>query len=115
VSALSILRQERDLLSSLDEQQVSAIIEAFKHNSKLSRDFHPERFDGELLLFAATQELSACSIERWQPFVTGKIVVHEIDCQHLHMMRPTALAKIGPVLASALEQRSPASCSQSLA
>jgi hypothetical protein len=34
--------------------------------------------------------------------------VHEIDCQHLHMMRPTILAKIGPVLASALEQQSSA-------
>ena len=59
VSALSILRQERDLLSSLDEDQVAAIIEAFKHNGKLAGNFHPQRFDGDLLLFAATAGTSA--------------------------------------------------------
>jgi thioesterase domain-containing protein len=108
VNALSILRQEKDLLSSLNEDQVAAIIEAFKHNGKLVGSFHPQRFDGDLLLFAAMQGQALRSADRWQPYVNGKIVVHEIDCQHLHMMRQTTLAKIGPVLASALQQQSPA-------
>jgi nonribosomal peptide synthetase DhbF len=42
------------------------------------------------------------AVDRWKPHVTGRIAVHEVDCEHMHMMRPAALARIGPVLASKL-------------
>src|SRR6476660_1691917 len=55
-SALNILRREGDLLSNLEEHQVTAVIQVMKQNGRLARNFLPERFSGDVLLFAATQD-----------------------------------------------------------
>ena len=103
-SALNILRQEGDILSNLEEHQVAAIIQVMKQNSRLARSFLPRRFDGDVLLFAAIQGDSRPEAYKWKPYVSGKIVVHEVDCEHVHMMRPIPLAQIGRVLANALDK-----------
>jgi nonribosomal peptide synthetase DhbF len=105
-SALDILRQEGDILSNLEEHQVAAIIQVMKQNSRLARHFRPQRFRGDVLLFAATQGGSSPEPEKWEPYVSGTIAVHEVDCEHVHMMRPIPLAQIGRVLASAFEKQS---------
>jgi nonribosomal peptide synthetase DhbF len=105
-SALDILRREGDILSSLDEKQVVAILQVMKNNSRLARNFLPQRFDGDILLFAATRGEFQPAAERWRPYVNGKIAFHEVDCEHVHMMRPAPLAKIGAVLARELDKRS---------
>jgi nonribosomal peptide synthetase DhbF len=105
-SALNILRQEGDILSNLEEHQVAAIIQVMKQNSRLARNFRPQRFSGDVLLFAATQGGPPPEMEKWNPYVSGKIAVHEVDCEHVHMMRPIPLAQIGRVLASAFEKQS---------
>ena len=70
--------------------------------------FVPERFDGDLLFFAAKirREDFAPLPEDWRPHVSGRIDVHEADCQHQLMMEPVALAQIGPALAARLEELS---------
>jgi thioesterase domain-containing protein len=77
-----------------------------KNNSRLARNFNPQRFDGDILLFAATRGESQPTAERWKPYVNGKIAIHEVDCEHVHMMRPAPLAKIGAVLARELDKQS---------
>src|SRR3954471_15823196 len=104
-SALDILRQEGDILANLDEHQVAAIIQVMKQNSRLARAFLPRRFRGDALLFAATQDNSRPEPHKWQPYVSGKIAVHEVDCEHVHMMRPIPLAQIGRVLANAFDDQ----------
>jgi len=103
-SALNILRQEGDILSNLEEHQVAAIIQVMKQNSRLARSFLPRRFDGDVLLFAAIHGDSRPEAYKWKPYVSGKIAVHEVDCEHVHMMRPIPLAQIGRVLANALDK-----------
>ena len=105
-SALDILRREGDILSSLEEHQVVAILRVMKNNSRLARNFLPQRFDGDILLFAATRGEPQPTAERWKPYVNGKIAFHEVDCEHVHMMRPAPLTKIGAVLARELDKRS---------
>ena len=104
-SALDILRQEGDILANLEEHQVAAIIQVMKQNSRLARAFVPRRFRGDVLLFAATQGNSRPEPHKWQPYVSGKIAVHEVDCEHVHMMRPIPLAQIGRVLANAFDDQ----------
>src|SRR3954471_18267841 len=104
-SALDILRQEGDILANLDEHQVAAIIQVMKQNSRLARAFLPRRFRGDALLFAATQDNSRPEPHKWQPYVSGKIAVHEVHCEHVHMMRPIPLAQIGRVLANAFDDQ----------
>jgi nonribosomal peptide synthetase DhbF len=105
-SALELLRKEGDILSNLEEHQVAAIIEVMKTNGRLARSFRPQLFTGDMLLIAATRGEVAPATERWTPYVGGRIAVHEVDCEHVHMMQPTPLAKIGAVLARELEKQS---------
>jgi thioesterase domain-containing protein/acyl carrier protein len=103
--ALDILRREGDLLSTLEEHQVTAIIEVFKANGRLAGNFTPQRFDGDVLLFTATQGEAPPPPDTWKPFVSGKIEVRTVDCEHVHMMRPDPLAKIGLALAGELDRQ----------
>jgi nonribosomal peptide synthetase DhbF len=98
-SALRILREERDLLSALEEQQLSAIIDVMRKNSHLASTFIPHRFNGDLIFFAATKSESPSPAETWKSYVNGKIAIHEVDCEHVHMMQPAPLARIGLALA----------------
>jgi thioesterase domain-containing protein/acyl carrier protein len=104
-SALDILRQEGDILANLEEHQVAAIIQVMKQNSRLARAFVPRRFRGDALLFAATHGDSRPEPHKWRPYVSGKIAVHEVDCEHVHMMRQIPLAQIGRVLANAFDDQ----------
>ena len=104
--ALDILRKAGDILSNLEEHQVAAVIQVLKKNTRLALNFRPQRFAGDMLFFAATRGEAPPEVERWTPYVSGKIVVHEVDCEHVHMMKPDALAKIGAVLARELEKQS---------
>jgi thioesterase domain-containing protein len=106
-SALDILRQAGDLLSNLEEHQVTAVLQAMRDNSRLANNFRPQRFDGDMLLFVATQDEASPPADSWKSYVSGKIAVHEIDCEHVQMMQPAPLAKISRVLASELDRQSP--------
>jgi nonribosomal peptide synthetase DhbF len=103
--ALEILRREGDLLSTLEEHQVAAIIEVFEANGRLAGKFTPQRFEGDVLLFTATQGEAPPPPDAWQPFVNGKIEVHALDCEHVHMMQPLPLAKIAMTLARELDRQ----------
>jgi thioesterase domain-containing protein len=85
---------------------VTAVIEVFKANARLARNFHPRRFAGDVLLLPATEGEAPPPADVWKPYVGGRIEVHEIDCEHIDMMRPGALARIGPVIAGALDKQS---------
>jgi nonribosomal peptide synthetase DhbF len=104
--ALEILRKEGDILSTLEEHQVGAILRVMKKNAQLARNYRPQQFIGDMLFFAATQGETQPAAYRWKPYVNGKIIVHEVDCEHVHMMKPVPLAKIADVLARELDKRS---------
>ncbi len=103
--ALDILRKAGDILANLEEHQVAAVIQVMKNNTRLALSFRPQQFSGDMLLFAATRGEDPPAVEKWKPYVGGKIVVHEVDCEHVHMMKPVPLAEIGAVLASELEKQ----------
>ena len=106
--ALNILRRKGDMLSNLEEHQVYAVIQVLKQNSGLARNFVPQRFHGDVLLFAATQGDSRPEPDKWKSYVDGRISVYEMNCEHEHMTRPIPLARIGRVLANEFEKLSKA-------
>ena len=68
-------------------------------------DFVPQRFHGDVILFAATASESGNiepPVEAWRPYVDGKIDVHRIDCTHTEIMDAEPIAKVGSVLTSEL-------------
>jgi thioesterase domain-containing protein len=40
--------------------------------------------------------MNAC--ERWAPYVSGRILLNEIDCPHLEMTKPDPIRKIGRLI-----------------
>ncbi|MFD8014401.1 thioesterase domain-containing protein, partial [Streptomyces sp. NPDC059762] len=84
--------------------ELAALAEVFSTNVRLRHDFVPERFDGDLLFFAATEGRTGHRPDPrdWQPYVAGRLDVHDVPCTHGAMTRPDPLARIAGVLADRL-------------
>jgi len=89
----------------LKEPHYEAIKDIYKNNICLMTNFLPQRFDGDILLFVATEAEANPPQEIWRPFVSGRIKVRWIDCTHEAMMDPLPAAKIGRVLAAELDKQ----------
>jgi amino acid adenylation domain-containing protein len=97
---LDVLRREG--LSTLKEPHYEAIMDTFKTNTRLARSFVPQPFNGDVLLFVATESEWKPPIDAWRRYVGGAIAVHPIHCAHDNMMDPEPAEKIGQVLAQYL-------------
>jgi nonribosomal peptide synthetase DhbF len=100
-NTLEILHREGHIFSSLEEQHFSALLDAFKNSVHLASNFSPQRFYGDILFVRAIN--GNAPTERWRPYVSGQIKVHQINCEHARMMEPEPLAQIGSVLAAELD------------
>ncbi|EFL25694.1 enterobactin synthetase component F [Streptomyces himastatinicus ATCC 53653] len=85
------------------------LLDIFLNDQELMRKFAPERFEGDLLLFTADEEIpgyerDALHVpESWQPYVSGEVKVHGVPAHHYHLLREQALTVVGPTLARALD------------
>ncbi|MFF5672696.1 amino acid adenylation domain-containing protein [Streptomyces hygroscopicus] len=85
------------------------LLDIMRSDIELTKKFRPDRFTGDLLLFAAEYETPgfprpAHTPESWQPYLDGTVRVHHVRAQHHHMMRQEHVAHIGPVVAAALDE-----------
>jgi nonribosomal peptide synthetase DhbF len=73
----------------------------------LLRDATPGTAQGDLLFVTAERSRANRSggPERWQPFVTGAIEEHGVDCGHFDLLKPGPLARIGELLTARLGAR----------
>ena len=104
-SVKELLRRKGDILSNLEDRHLSVMLEIYKNNVRLAATFVPERFDGDLLIFVATQDRTEPPTDAWRPYVRGQIRVHQVASRHERMTEPGPLAQIGQVLAAELEKR----------
>jgi nonribosomal peptide synthetase DhbF len=100
------LRNEGYTEATLDEKYIAASIVVAKNSMRLSSKFVPRVFEGNLLFFASTHDKTLPSPDTWRPYVNGRIELHEVDCEHVDMLEPGALAKIGPILVGKLTRPS---------
>ncbi|CDR09437.1 non-ribosomal peptide synthetase [Streptomyces iranensis] len=85
------------------------LLDIMRSDIELTKKFRPDRFNGDLLLFAAEYETPgfprpAHTPESWRPHLDGAVKVHHVRAQHHHMMRQEHVARIGPVVAAALDR-----------
>ncbi|WP_329372864.1 non-ribosomal peptide synthase/polyketide synthase [Streptomyces sp. NBC_00669] len=97
-----VLNRRGSALAGLNERQVEVIVQIMINNAKLSVDFVPGRYDGDLLLFNSTIDRGhdGAGPEVWRPYVAGRIESHEITTRHDQMTKAGSLAQIGPILAA---------------
>jgi thioesterase domain-containing protein/acyl carrier protein len=94
-----------DVLRGLADLEISALARAFTEVRDLWARPDLGSYHGDLLLFEAIAGKPANSPftpDRWQPYITGKIHVHQVDYEHNAMTSLGALSLIGPVLQSYL-------------
>ncbi|MBV8993101.1 MAG: alpha/beta fold hydrolase [Pseudonocardiales bacterium] len=104
--AIDILRDQGHAMANIDEYHLSAMAEILANNVRLSLDFTPSVFHGDLLVFTAMVERpeDMPSPDAWTPYVDGTIEAYQINGRHDRLMQPGPLAQIGPILASKLHE-----------
>ncbi|MEU5210162.1 amino acid adenylation domain-containing protein [Streptomyces sp. NPDC020742] len=92
----------------------ASLLDVYRNNLALMREFRPGLFHGDLLFFAAAVadptdpfDAGRTSAQAWRGYVDGAIESHDVAATHHRMMRPQALAEIGPVLADRLARADP--------
>ncbi|MGW7357566.1 amino acid adenylation domain-containing protein [Streptomyces sp. NPDC054802] len=101
---MEIIRGRDSALGSLEEHHITAFMQVGINNHKLSADYRPRRFDGDLLLFVSTvgtddvARKTAESVASWRPYVAGTVRTHPVDAHHGHLLQPDPAAEIGRVL-----------------
>jgi thioesterase domain-containing protein/acyl carrier protein len=110
MNLLDVLRREG--LTTLKEHHYEAIMDTFKNNTRIMQTFSPAPFRGGLSLFVAMVSENRPPIDNWQPYISGDIKVHPIDCAHDNMMDPGPAAQIGAVLTAELSRQTTAPTSR---
>lgn len=99
-----------DELAVLGEEGIATLLRVTQHTLDIELEFTPDVFDGDMLLFSATAPVTYSAAEgslhgRWQPFVSGDVVNHDIACSHNGLLEPGPAGVIGAVLAAWLARR----------
>ncbi|MFD9685542.1 amino acid adenylation domain-containing protein [Kitasatospora sp. NPDC059088] len=99
-----LVRHGAGPLAGLSGAGVARVVEVFLANLALAGDAPLPGYDGDALVFVATQDrpADAPDPESWRPHVGGRLEVHHVPSTHGAMTGPEALAVIGPVLAQRL-------------
>jgi FkbM family methyltransferase len=94
-------------LGALELEQAERMLRLAKHNALLMAGFRPGRFEGDLLLFVATEGTELPSPEAWVAYVAGRIETHAVRCRHLGMTDPIPITTIGRLLERRLQALTP--------
>ncbi|MDN7736819.1 MULTISPECIES: non-ribosomal peptide synthetase [Burkholderia] len=96
------------MFQTISEPTFASIVRQFQIAPALAGMFAPEIFHGDVLFLRAVLSQADAYPQRevsgWQPYVQGRIETHDVECLHETMMSAQALARIGPIVAAALER-----------
>ncbi|WP_186128065.1 non-ribosomal peptide synthetase [Burkholderia gladioli] len=102
------LARSNPMFQTISEPTFSSIVRQFQIAPALAGMFVPEIFHGDVLFLRAVLSQADAYPQRevsaWQPYVQGRIETHDVECLHETMMSAQALARIGPIVAAALER-----------
>ncbi|MEU2608443.1 amino acid adenylation domain-containing protein [Streptomyces albus] len=104
----TLAQRDGSPLKGLPRETVQALIQVFARNVRAAGAVSGRVHRGDMQLFVATRKghdsgAGRPAPESWQPYVEGRITVHEFPCAHGEMMGREALTRIGPVLARCME------------
>nr|WP_230419929.1 non-ribosomal peptide synthetase [Catenulispora pinistramenti] len=85
------------LAAGLDLEKIDGVV---KNIERISRAISLERYEGDVVLFVASQGKSDPSVlsEAWARYVGGSLEVHQIDSTHSDMMNSGPVEEIGRVV-----------------
>ncbi len=89
------IRARVPLLADAEPDRIRSVLRVGVNNLRLTQDFVPDRFDGDLVLLTA-REAEPPDLG-WSRFVTGRVTVVPVDCGHYDMFT-TAVERTGRLL-----------------
>ncbi|ADG80271.1 Amino acid adenylation domain protein OS=Tsukamurella paurometabola (strain ATCC 8368 / DSM/ CCUG 35730 / CIP 100753 / JCM 10117 / KCTC 9821 / NBRC 16120/ NCIMB 702349 / NCTC 13040) OX=521096 GN=Tpau_3693 PE=4 SV=1 [Tsukamurella paurometabola] len=102
-AVIDVLRSEGSALAGITEVTPNAMIDNFANAVTLEAEPYQATVDGDLLFFtAARNPATSATYPLWEPYFTGTIVNHDVDCEHKDMTQPGPITEIGRALNSAL-------------
>ncbi|MFJ9845045.1 amino acid adenylation domain-containing protein [Kitasatospora sp. NPDC101155] len=107
---MKVLREEGSALASFDEQHILRIGRVTNNNWQLTLGYEPPVYDGDLLLIASTEDPDAegTKVERTvsglAPFVTGRVEVREIGCEHRQLLGTGHVAEVARAVREKLRE-----------
>ena len=103
---VAALQQFSNPMSGFTESQISNLLDVWRHNVHLHKNFRPRRYTGKMIVFTATQGRASDAPEPqdWSAYVDGAVESHDVDCEHEDMMEAAPMRTIGTVIAAEIEQ-----------
>ncbi|MGW7057978.1 amino acid adenylation domain-containing protein [Streptomyces sp. NPDC054904] len=101
---MKVLREEGSALASFDEQQILRIGRVTNNNWRLTLGYEPPVYDGDLVLIASTKDPDpqgtkvADTRDKLARFVTGRVEVREVDCEHRQLLSPEHVAEVARIV-----------------
>ncbi|WP_280335012.1 non-ribosomal peptide synthetase [Nocardia wallacei] len=102
--AAELLGRHPGPFQSLTAAQVQRLYDAYLVGARMGHRYLPSHYDGELVYFTALADCGPADgaepvgAAGWEPFVDAEIHEYLVDCTHVEMSGPAALAEIGPTL-----------------
>jgi amino acid adenylation domain-containing protein len=94
-----------DQAVTFDTETRAAVARVLANNGRLSGQFNPGVYHGDMLFIRAVGETNGADApDCWRPFVTGDLIVHEVDFGHAQIMSVESVSAFGPVLAEQLRR-----------
>ncbi|MGN1384986.1 MAG: amino acid adenylation domain-containing protein, partial [Bacillus sp. (in: firmicutes)] len=98
---LEQLKAEGSAIASLSEESIFRLKEVYKNSIRLLKEHQPTPYTGDMLFFRSTlvpDWIPDVNALTWTPYVTGKILSHDIHCRHKDMCQPEPLSQIGRLI-----------------
>ncbi|WP_344978668.1 amino acid adenylation domain-containing protein, partial [Streptosporangium fragile] len=106
---VEFLRRRGGPYATLDEETLLAVYRNYRNGVKISEEYAPRRFDGDVLFVTAAhgREEGSPTAADWKPHVAGVIDDHRLACDHASMLDPGPITEIAALLGAALRREEP--------
>jgi enterobactin synthetase component F/nonribosomal peptide synthetase DhbF len=104
---MEITRAQEGRLASFNEQRIAAVARTFTNNARVAGLHEPRPFGGNTVMFTARDHSPETALGLWRPLIKGSLEILPVDCTHMEMGRPAALADVGRLLVGKWASRAP--------
>ncbi len=92
------------VLGAITDEELMTLAQIRQRNGEIRRAHDLGRFNGDALLFAATESRrdGAATVQLWDGYVSGAITEIRLPCTHQDVVRPDMLAQVWSAISAHL-------------
>ncbi|MEY9942817.1 amino acid adenylation domain-containing protein [Streptacidiphilus sp. MAP5-3] len=84
------------VLGGVSDEELIRIVHVFDNNKQLQEEHRAGRFGGDALVVVAAEGRATDVpwVQRWEPYISGKITEVSLPCTHRDLVRPDTLGQV---------------------